>query len=89
MTIFPIIIMFVLFLLNIPVAFAILAGGISYFLSADVFLPVDMSLQRMIACAENFPLMAVPFFIMVGTVMNYSGITDRLLTLVNMLCGHW
>ncbi len=89
MTLFPIAIMFVLFLLNIPVAFSILAGGISYFLSENVFLPVDMSLQRMIACAENFPLMAVPFFVMVGTVMNYAGITDRLLTLVNLLCGHW
>ena len=89
MILFPIWIMFVLFIFNIPVAFAIMASGISYFLIADTFLPVDMALQRMIAGAESFPLMAVPFFIAVGTVMNYSGITDRLLTLVNMLCGHW
>ena len=89
MILFPIWIMFALFILNVPVAFAIMAAGISYFLIADTFLPVDMALQRMIAGAESFPLMAVPFFIMVGTVMNYSGITDRLLTLVNMLCGHW
>ncbi len=89
MTLFPLIILFVLFILNVPVAFSIMAAGISYFLFSDTFLPVDMALQRMIAGAESFPLMAVPFFVTVGTVMNYSGITDRLLVLVNMFCGHW
>ena len=89
MTLFPIAIMFALFAINVPVGFSILAAGVSYFMIADMFMPVDMALQRMIAGAESFPLMAVPFFVTVGTVMNYSGITDRLLTLVNMLCGHW
>ncbi len=89
MILFPVAIMFALFAVNVPVGFSILAAGVSYFMIADTFLPVDMALQRMIAGAESFPLMAVPFFITVGAVMNYSGITDRLLTLVNMFCGHW
>lgn len=89
MILFPVAILFGLFILNIPVGFSLLAAGVSYFLVADTYLPVDMALQRMIAGAESFPLMAVPFFITVGTVMNYSGITSRLLELVNLLCGHW
>ena len=89
MILYPLAVMFVLFLLNVPVGFSIMAGSISYFLWSASFMPTDLALQRMISGAESFPLMAVPFFITVGTVMNYSGITDRLLTLVNMLCGHW
>lgn len=89
MIIYPMVIMFVFFALNVPVAFSILASGVSYFLFTDSYFPPDLALQRMIACSESFPLMAVPFFIAVGSVMNYSGISTRLLDLVNMLCGHW
>lgn len=89
MIVFPVALMFGFFFLGIPVAFSILAASISYFMLDDVFIPVDLALQRLITSAESFPLMAVPFFVTMGTVMNYAGITDRLLTLVNMFCGHW
>ncbi len=81
--------MFLFFFLGIPVAFAILSASLTYFMLDSVFIPVDVALQRLITSAESFPLMAVPFFVTMGTVMNYAGITDRLLTLVNMFCGHW
>ena len=89
MIVFPIALMFGLFFLGIPVAFSILAASITYFMLDSVYIPVDLALQRLITSAESFPLMAVPFFVTMGTVMNYAGITDRLLTLVNMFCGHW
>ncbi|MDR1933260.1 MAG: TRAP transporter permease, partial [Spirochaetales bacterium] len=79
MSFIPVIILFSLFALNIPVAYALMVSSLSYFLFIDSSMPVDMIFQRMIAAAESFPLLAVPFFIVAGTLMNYAGISKRLM----------
>jgi tripartite ATP-independent transporter DctM subunit len=84
----PIIILFVLFALNVPVAFSLLVATISYFLFINTQLPVDMIFQRLVSSAESFPLLAVPFFITAGSVMNYSGISSKLMDLAEVLSGH-
>jgi tripartite ATP-independent transporter DctM subunit len=45
--------------------------------------------QRLVAATDSFPLLAVPFFILVGSIMNHAGITRRLLVLAEALVGHW
>jgi tripartite ATP-independent transporter DctM subunit len=45
--------------------------------------------QRLVAATDSYPLLAVPFFILVGTIMNHAGITRRLLVLAEALVGHW
>jgi tripartite ATP-independent transporter DctM subunit len=43
--------------------------------------------QRMVGGLDNFPLLAVPFFILAGSLMNSGGITDRLVTFARLLVG--
>lgn len=81
------IIFFVMLFLNMPVAFAIGIASLSYFL-IEPNLPVEIVTQRMVAGTQSFPLMAVPFFILAGNLMNSSGITKRLIRFANALTGH-
>lgn len=81
------VIFFVLLFLNMPVAFAIGIASLSYFL-LEPNLPVEITTQRMVAGTQSFPLLAVPFFILAGNLMNASGITKRLIRFANALTGH-
>lgn len=82
-----VLIFFVLLFLNTPVAFAIGIASLSFFL-IDPNLPVEITAQRMVAGTQSFPLLAVPFFILAGNLMNASGITERLIRFANALTGH-
>jgi len=84
----PIAILFILFGLNVPVAFSLILSTLVYFLFINTSMPVDMIFQRMIASAESFPLLAVPFFITAGAVMNYSGISSKLMAMAEVMTGH-
>jgi tripartite ATP-independent transporter DctM subunit len=88
MAIFPIIIVMVLYFSSIPIAFALLAATLAYFTFGDVGSPPDLILQRFITSASSFPLLAVPFFIMVGEIMNFSGISSSLMKMADVLTGH-
>src|SRR3954463_2499345 len=76
----PSILPMVLFALNVPVAFAIAISALSFFSLADG-LPIDIFFQKMVAATESYPLLAVPFFVLAGSLMNAAGITRRLLHL--------
>lgn len=88
MTIFPIVIVMILYFSSIPIAFALLAATLAYFTFASVGTPPDLILQKFITSASSFPLLAVPFFIMVGEIMNYSGISSSLMKMADVLTGH-
>lgn len=79
--------MLALFGFNVPVAFAVCASTFVYFFIAQDMSPV-MVVQRMIGGADNLPLLAIPFFMMLGSILNYTGITGRLLVLADTLTGH-
>ena len=81
------IVFFILLFLNMPVAFAIGIASLMYFLVGSD-LPIEITTQRMVAGTQSFPLLAVPFFILAGNLMNASGITDRLIRFSNALTGH-
>ncbi|MFV0422645.1 TRAP transporter large permease [Oleidesulfovibrio sp.] len=88
MSIFPIIVVMVLYFSSIPIAFALIAAALAYFTFGDVGTPPDLILQKFITSASSFPLLAVPFFIMLGEIMNYSGISSRLMKVADVLTGH-
>jgi len=88
MALLPIAVLFILFSLNIPVAFSLLTATLVYFDFINTQMPVDMIFQRLIASAESFPLLAVPFFIPAGAVMNDAGISSRLMDIAEVLSGH-
>lgn len=80
-------VMLALFGINVPVAFAICAATFVYFFVAQDMSAI-MVVQRMIGGADNLPLLAIPFFMMLGSILNYTGITKRLLALADVLSGH-
>ena len=88
MSIFPIVIVMLLYLSSIPIAFALIAAALAYFTFGDVGTPPDLILQKFITSASSFPLLAVPFFIMVGEIMNFSGISASLMKMADVLTGH-
>ena len=88
MILFPVIVVMILYFSSIPIAFALLSAALSYFTFADVGTPPDLILQKFITSASSFPLLAVPFFIMVGEIMNYSGISASLMKMAEVLTGH-
>ncbi|MCG8451684.1 MAG: TRAP transporter large permease [Spirochaetales bacterium] len=77
-----------LYFSSIPIAFALLAAALAYFTFGDVGTPPDLILQKFITSASSFPLLAVPFFIMVGEIMNFSGISSSLMKMADVLTGH-
>ncbi|MGH8810627.1 MAG: TRAP transporter large permease [Advenella sp.] len=83
----PALLMFVLFVLNIPIAFGIAIAALSFFIFADG-LPLRVFVQKFVQSTDSFPLLAVPFFICAGSIMNRAGITRRLLNLADALVGH-
>ncbi|HEV7276682.1 MAG TPA: TRAP transporter large permease [Devosiaceae bacterium] len=68
---------FVLMFVGAPVAFAIGISGFVFFLT-DGGMPVSIAVQKIATMSQSFPLLAVPFFVFAGHLMNESGITDRL-----------
>ena len=87
MAYFPLVALLVLFVINVPVAFAIAMSTLIYFLFASG-LPINIFIQKLVSSTHSFPLLAVPFFITAGIVMNYGGITKRLMALADALTGH-
>ena len=84
----PALLMFVLFAIDMPIAFAIAIAALSFFFFADG-LPLRIFVQKFVQVTDSFPLLAVPFFICAGSIMNHAGITRRLLNLADALVGHW
>ncbi len=87
-SILPIIVLFILFFLNIPIAYALIGSSLFYFIFINTTMPMQMIIQQFVTSVESFPYLAVPFFIMVGSVMNYSGISEALMDFANVLVGH-
>ncbi|QUH21218.1 TRAP transporter large permease [Alkaliphilus sp. B6464] len=87
-SILPIIVLFILFFLNIPIAYALIGSSLFYFIFINTTMPMQMIIQQFVTSVESFPYLAVPFFIMVGSIMNYSGISEALMDFANVLVGH-
>ena len=83
----PGIVMLVLFALGTPVAFAIAISALSFFL-VDGEVPLNIFVQKMVTATDSYPLLAIPFFVLAGAIMNRAGITRKLLNLADAMVGH-
>lgn len=79
--------MFGLLVLDVPIAFGMAIAALSFFIIAEG-LPLRLFIQKFAQATDSFPLLAVPFFICAGAIMNHAGITRRLLNLADALVGH-
>lgn len=77
----------VLLFLGIPVGFTLIIAALLYFVMGDWNL-VYASGAQLISGINNFTLLAIPFFILTGSLMNSSGITDRIFNFAGSLVGH-
>jgi TRAP-type C4-dicarboxylate transport system permease large subunit len=75
-----------LMLCGLPVAVAMAGGSLIYILVSGS-VPDIVLAQRMISGIESFPLLAVPFFILAGNLMNIAGITGRIYNFAIALVG--
>jgi len=80
------VLLLVLLLLGVPVAIA-LAGASAVFIFLDGRIPDVVVVHRMINGVDSFPLLAVPFFILAGNLMNSAGITERIFDFAKALVG--
>ena len=79
--------LFVLFLLSgMPVAFALALASFPVFVLTGT-MPPTVAIQKMVTATQSFPLLAVPFFIFAGNLMNSTGITERLIKFARLLTG--
>jgi tripartite ATP-independent transporter DctM subunit len=72
---------------GIPVAFCLALTSLVVLLIIGN-VPLHLIPQRMFTGMDSFPLMAVPFFILAGDLMNSAGITQRIVRFSNSLVGH-
>ena len=83
------IIMLVLLFLNVPVFASVLGACVTYFvLNPSAGLDGMLAMQRVISGIQSVPMLAIPFFVAAGALMNYCGITDRMLKFCKVLTGH-
>src|SRR5450756_631866 len=81
------VIMLVLFVIAMPVAWS-MAAATAVYMAFGSHVPLQGMVQRMIGGIDTFPLLAIPYFILAGNLMNTGGITDRLVTFAKAMVGH-
>lgn len=72
---------------GVPIAFALLLCGLSLMFFLDMFDPMLVA-QNLINGSDNFTLLAIPFFVFAGEIMNVGGLAKRLIDLPMKLVGH-
>lgn len=73
--------------IGMPIAYALLASGVALMIQLDTF-DAQILAQQLIEGANSFPLLAVPFFMLAGEIMNVGGLSKRIVALAITLVGH-
>jgi len=71
---------------GVPIAIAMCIASLLYILATGLIPPLTV-IHRMVGGVDSFPLLAVPFFILAGNLMNSSGITNRIYDFALALVG--
>lgn len=80
-------VLFIAILAGLPVAFALLLSSMALMLYMGVFSS-DILAQGLINGVDNFPLLAIPFFLVAGEVMSRGGLSERIVRMAMTLVGH-
>lgn len=73
--------------LGIPIAYALLVSGMALMWHLNLFDPQILA-QNLIEGANSFTLLAVPFFLLAGEIMNAGGLSRRIVNVAHALVGH-
>ncbi|RID97229.1 TRAP transporter large permease [Simplicispira hankyongi] len=80
-------VLLLLIVLGMPIAFALLFSGVAVMFQMGQF-DSQIVVQNAIGGADNFVLMAVPFFILAGEFMNAGGLSRRIVEMAGAFVGH-
>ena len=75
--------------IGVPIVFSLSLAPIFGFLAADKAFFLKTLPQKLYIGINQFPLLAIPLFILAGEIMNTGGITQRLVNLANAMVGHF
>ena len=70
-----------------PIAYALLLCGVALMFYLDIF-DAQIVAQNVLNGADSFVLIAVPFFILAGEIMNTGGLSKRIVNVALALVGH-
>lgn len=73
--------------IGMPIAFALLFSSVALMLYLDLFNSVIIA-ENLINGADNYPLLAIPLFILAGELMNAGGLSQRIVSMAMSLVGH-
>lgn len=73
--------------LGVPIAFALIICGVALMMYLGLF-DAQIVAQNVLNGADSFPLMAVPFFLLAGEIMNTGGLSRRIVNLAMAMVGH-
>jgi TRAP-type transport system large permease protein len=73
--------------IGVPIAFALILSGVALMIAMNMF-DAQIVAQNLINGANNFSLMAIPFFVLAGELMNAGGISKRIVEFAMALVGH-
>jgi C4-dicarboxylate transporter DctM subunit len=78
----------VLITIGLPIAFAMALGAVAT-IAYHGGLPFNLFIQRALIGADSYSLLAIPFFILAGNIMNVGGITSRIINFANACVGRF
>ena len=74
-------------LIGVPMSFSMLTGSVWFMLTSG--MPQTLMIQSLImAVGDSFSMLAIPFFMLAGTIMNAGGVATRIFDFCNTLVGH-
>jgi C4-dicarboxylate transporter DctM subunit len=76
-------------LLGVPISLALGVGGLLYLYFTDNWMLVAALPQRMVAGVDQFILLTIPLFLLAGSLMNFGGLSTRMVNFANALVGHF
>ncbi len=87
MTLVFLVALFGLIFLNVPIGIALI-GTAAIMMSLSSGISTQLLTQGLIRGIDNYPLLAIPFFMVAGEIMNQGGISRRIVSFANAIFGH-
>ncbi len=86
--IIPMLMVLAFYFLGMPIVYALFGSTFFYFLVIDTTSQPWLILQKVMGATQSFSMLAIPFFIMSGSVMSYGGLSEKLMDFCECVTGH-
>ena len=84
----PVLLVFLLYFAGLPIVYSLFGASFFYFLFIDTTTVPYMIMMKVMNSTASYSLLAIPFFVMSGSIMNYGGIADKLMDFAEVITGH-